>query len=161
VIYLATAQVFDTEMQERIEHHQHRRPSDWATQECPLTIGEAILRLSQPDNLILLDCMTLWLSNLLFCEQRDYPEVGKIHPPAAFTEQRAALFHALETLPGSILLVSNEVGMGIIPQGAISRWFVDEAGRLNQSLAQICEQVTWVAAGLPLHLKSAEQVPTV
>ncbi|MEB0178399.1 bifunctional adenosylcobinamide kinase/adenosylcobinamide-phosphate guanylyltransferase, partial [Undibacterium sp. CCC3.4] len=75
-------------------------------------------------------------------------------PSDIFTEQRSLFLNTLETCAGDVIMVSNEVGMGIIPQGAISRWFVDEAGRLNQAVAARCEQVTWVAAGLPLHLKS-------
>lgn len=154
VIYLATAQAGDTEMQSRIAHHQVQRPAEWVTVEQALLLADAITRHSTADNLILVDCLTLWLSNLLFAEQIDYPDVGKITPPDIFTEQRSLFLKALETCAGDVIMVTNEVGMGIIPQGAISRWFVDEAGRLNQAVAAQCEQVTWVAAGLPLHLKS-------
>lgn len=153
VVYLATAQAGDAEMQARIAHHQARRPAEWQTLECPINLAQQIAQVSSADNLILLDCLTLWLSNLLFSEQCDYPEIGRIVAPEQFTLQRAAFLQVLDNLPGEIIMVSNEVGMGIIPQGAISRWFVDEAGRLNQAIAARCEQVTWVAAGLPLHLK--------
>ncbi|AZP14239.1 bifunctional adenosylcobinamide kinase/adenosylcobinamide-phosphate guanylyltransferase [Undibacterium parvum] len=153
VVYLATAQAGDAEMQARIAHHQARRPAQWQTHECPINLAQSIAQLSSADNLILLDCLTLWLSNLLFFETHEYPEIGSITAPAEFTLQRAALLQVLQDLPGEIIMVSNEVGMGIIPQGAISRWFVDEAGRLNQAIAAQCEQVSWVAAGLPLHLK--------
>ena len=82
---------------------------------------------------------------------------GTITPPAIYTEQRAALLDALSQAPGEVILVSNEVGMGIVPMGAVSRWFTDEAGRLNQALASCSERVIWVAAGLPLYLKNAPQ----
>ena len=153
VIYLATAQAGDAEMQSRIAHHQERRPASWRTLECTLELGKTILQASTPDNLILIDCLTLWLSNLLFSENIEYPEIGRITPPENFSIQWAAFLLALENIPGDLIMVSNEVGMGIIPNGAISRWFVDEAGRLNQAVAAQCEQVSWVAAGLPLHFK--------
>ena len=153
VIYLATAQAGDAEMQARIAHHQTRRPASWQTLECATELAQAILQASTPDNLILIDCLTLWLSNLLFSEYIETPEIGSITPPENFSIQRTAFLQVLENLPGDLIIVSNEVGMGIIPQGAISRWFVDEAGRLNQAVAVQCEQVSWVAAGLPLHFK--------
>ena len=153
VIYLATAQGGDAEMQARIAHHQARRPASWRTLECTIELAQAISQSSTPDNLILIDCLTLWLSNLLFSEYIETPEIGSITPPENFSIQRTAFLQVLENLPGDLIIVSNEVGMGIIPQGAISRWFVDEAGRLNQAVAAQCEQVSWVAAGLPLHFK--------
>ena len=155
VIYLATAQAGDTEMQARIAHHRQRRPATWRTVECTTELAQTILEASKPGNLILVDCLTLWLSNCLFADNIDYPEVGSITPPEQFSIQRTGFLQALDQLAGDLIMVSNEVGMGIIPQGAISRWFVDEAGRLNQAVAARCEQVSWVAAGLPLHLKQA------
>lgn len=158
VIYLATAQAGDAEMQARIAHHRQRRPSEWRTLECSTDLAQTMQQVSTADNLILIDCLTLWLSNLLFADHTDYPEVGGITPPECFSVQRMAFLQALEStekVAGDIIMVSNEVGMGIIPQGAISRWFVDEAGRLNQAVAARCQQVSWVAAGLPLHLKQA------
>lgn len=153
VIYLATAAAGDAEMQARIAHHQQRRPAGWRTVEQPLQLGAAIEEYASPDAVLLIDCLTVWLSNLLFSEARDYPEIGEITPPAAFARERLALLRALQQARGDVILVSNEVGMGIVPNGAISRWFVDEAGRLNQAVAGLCEQVRWVAAGLPLALK--------
>jgi adenosylcobinamide kinase/adenosylcobinamide-phosphate guanylyltransferase len=106
---------------------------------------------------VLVDCLTLWLTNLLFSERTDYPEIGAIDLPAMFHQQRAALLKTLaapaET--GDVLLVSNEVGLGIVPYGAISRCFADEAGRLNQAMAALCERAVFIAAGLPLVLKGA------
>lgn len=153
VIYVATAAAGDSEMQSRILHHQQRRPAHWQTLEEPLALGALIQKHSRPDTVMLIDCLTVWLSNLLFSEQRDFPDVGPIEPPSTFVQQRQQLLHALEQAAGEVILVSNEVGMGIVPAGAVSRWFVDEAGRLNQAVAARCDQVIWVAAGLPLYLK--------
>ena len=156
VIYLATAQADDQEMQARIAHHQQRRPAHWITIQEPLNLGAAIRTYSQPDAVLLIDCLTVWLSNCLFSDGQIFPDVGNIVAPAMFTTQRAELLAALSEVSeqkGEVILVSNEVGMGIVPMGAISRWFVDEAGRLNQAVAAISGQVVWVAAGLPLYLK--------
>jgi adenosylcobinamide kinase/adenosylcobinamide-phosphate guanylyltransferase len=155
VIYVATAQAFDSEMKNRIRQHRLNRNSDWQTIEEPLELGSVIARESAPDRVLLIDCLTVWLSNLLFSEEKEYPEVGEIVPPELFHVQRGHFLQALEQAAGDVIMVSNEVGMGVIPQGAISRWFVDEAGRLNQAVAATSERVLWVAAGLPLALKGA------
>ncbi len=153
VVYIATAAADDNEMEERIMRHRQRRPHQWQTVEQTLALGDAIATWSRPESIVLVDCLTVWLSNLLFTEGAHYPDVGPIHAPPHFTEQRALLLQSLEQACGEVILVSNEVGMGVIPQGAISRWFVDEAGRLNQDIAARCDNVYWVAAGLPLTLK--------
>lgn len=153
VIYVATARAGDAEMAERIAHHRRQRSSTWTTLEEPRALGEIIAQQSTPQRLLLIDCLTIWLSNLLFSQEQDFPEIGEIVPPACFNEQRARFLQALEHAAGDVVLVSNEVGMGIVPQGAVSRWFTDEAGRLNQAVAARCERVVWVAAGLPLQLK--------
>lgn len=153
VIYIATAQAGDAEMTARIAHHRQQRKPGWTTVEEPLALGDAITRWSAPQRLILVDCLTVWLSNLLFVQQQDFPEIGEVIPPACFHEQRECFFLALQQAACDVILVSNEVGMGIVPQGAVSRWFVDEAGRLNQAVAARCERAVWVAAGLPLTLK--------
>jgi adenosylcobinamide kinase/adenosylcobinamide-phosphate guanylyltransferase len=96
----------------------------------------------------------LWLTNLMFATRQDHPEVGPIDLPPLFVNERAALLDWLDEGPaGDVVFVSNEVGMGIVPYGAVSRAFVDEAGRLNQDVAARCERVLFVAAGLPLALK--------
>ncbi len=153
MIYLATAQACDAEMAARIAHHRQRRDHHWTTVEEPLALGDALAHWCTPGRLVLVDCLTIWLSNLLFSERHDFPEVGNIAPPPVFQRQRERFFQALEQAAGDILLVSNEVGMGVIPQGAISRWFVDEAGRLNQAVAARCERAVLIVAGLPLTLK--------
>lgn len=153
VVYIATAQAGDAEMQARIAHHRARRDGQWVTVEEVLALGAAIEQYSTPANLIMVDCLTVWLSNLLFSEEKTFPEIGTIEAPACFAEQRAAFLQALTQAKGDVILVSNEVGQGIVPQGAVSRWFVDEAGRLNQAVAAACECAVLVVAGLPLVLK--------
>ena len=157
IIYVATAVGrCDAEMQQRIDQHRARREAlggRWRTVQEPLALGRVLRQTSRADNVVLVDCLTLWLSNLLFADGVEFAEVGPIVAPTAFTLERVDFLRALQGAPGRVILVSNEVGMGIVPQGALSRWFVDEAGRLNQSVAAICEQVQWVAAGLPLSFK--------
>lgn len=153
VIYVATAQARDAEMTARIASHRQRRNPAWMTIEEPLALGAVIAKWSGPERLILVDCLTVWLSNLLFAQSQIYPDVGEIIPPTCFHQERERFLHALAQAAGDVILVSNEVGMGVIPQGAISRWFVDEAGRLNQAVATCCERALWIAAGLPLMLK--------
>jgi adenosylcobinamide kinase/adenosylcobinamide-phosphate guanylyltransferase len=142
VVYIATAQPRDGEMADRIAHHRARRPADWACVEEPLALADALRRHARADRCVLVDCLTLWLSNLL----------GEADAPC-FERERSALHDTLPQLPGEVLLVSNEVGMGVVPMGELSRRFVDEAGRLHQALAAACDRVIFVAAGLPLTLK--------
>lgn len=153
LIYIATAQTSDDEMSARIQHHRERRSGQWKTVEEPIALGAAIASHSAPDTLVMVDCLTVWLSNLLFSEAKDFPEIGLIDPPASFHRERALFLQALERAKGDVILVSNEVGQGIVPQGAVSRWFVDEAGRLNQAVAACCERAVFIVAGLPLTLK--------
>jgi adenosylcobinamide kinase/adenosylcobinamide-phosphate guanylyltransferase len=155
IVYIATGTAGDAEMATRIEHHRERRPAHWITVEQPLALGDALLQWCAPQRLVLVDCLTLWLSNLLFSSGDAHPDVGTIALPALFHQQRAHLLDALGAVGSGcdLVLVSNEVGMGIVPGGAISRCFVDEAGRLNQAVAALCDRALWVAAGLPLVLK--------
>lgn len=156
VVYLATAQAGDGEMATRIAHHRAQRPHGWPTVEEPLRLGAALLQHARPGRLLLVDCLTLWLTNLMFSSGQAYPDVGDIVLPELFHSERAHFLYALAELEHGgydIVLVSNEVGMGIVPYGAISRCFTDEAGRLNQAVAATCERAVFVAAGLPLYLK--------
>ena len=161
IVYIATAQIGnddgddggDDEMQRRIAHHRARRDASWQTVEEPLALGDAIARHASAQTLVLVDCLTVWLSNLLFAEGGDFPEIGMIAPPDCFARERASLLQALEHAAGDVILVTNEVGQGIVPMGAVSRWFVDEAGRLNQDVVARCERVRLIVAGLPLALK--------
>lgn len=156
VVYLATAQAADEEMATRVRHHRAQRPAEWSTLEEPLRLGDAILREARPGRLLLVDCLTLWLTNLMFSTGEAYPDVGDIALPELFHSERAHLLYALAEMADTdcdLVIVSNEVGMGIVPYGAISRCFTDEAGRLNQAVAAVCDNAVFVAAGLPLHLK--------
>lgn len=142
VVYLATAQPLDGEMNARIVHHRARRPAHWGCVEEPVALAAALRAHAAPDRCLLVDCLTLWLSNLLGHADED-----------VFERERSALLSTLPELSGSVLLVSNEVGLGVVPMGELSRRFVDEAGRLHQALGEVCERVAFVAAGLPLVLK--------
>ena len=156
VIYIATSHAGDDEMAARIAHHQERRPPHWRTVEEATALADTLRRLCAPGRIVLVDCLTLWLSNLMFSTHVDYPEVGPIDLTPLFTTERAALLAWLDApAAGDVIFVSNEVGMGIVPYGAVSRAFTDEAGRLNQDVAARCERVLFVAAGLPLALKGA------
>ena len=141
VCFIATAQAHDAEMTDRIARHQAERPAHWVTVEAPLDLAGAIR--TAPAGVVVVDCLTLWLTNWL-CQ----PE------PHDFAAARAALLAALQARHADeTILVSNETGLGIIPLGEITRRFVDEAGWLNQDLARIAGEVIFVAAGLPLSLK--------
>jgi len=156
VVYLATSRAGDGEMATRIAHHRERRPLEWQTVEEELALAESLHAHCAPGRVVLVDCLTLWLSNLMFSDGRSYPDVGDIELPARFHEERAALLDALDAgLAGDVIFVSNEVGMGIVPWGAISRSFADEAGRLNQAVAARVDRAVLVAAGLPLVLKGS------
>lgn len=156
VVYIATSRAGDGEMAQRIAHHRERRPGAWITVEEELALAAALRAHCAPGRVVLVDCLTLWLSNLMFCDGRTYPEVGALDLPARFHDERAALLAALDDgLAGDAIFVSNEIGMGIVPWGAISRSFADEAGRLNQAVAARAERAVFVAAGLPLVLKGA------
>jgi adenosylcobinamide kinase/adenosylcobinamide-phosphate guanylyltransferase len=142
VVYIATAQAFDDEMAVRIAHHRTQRPSHWGSVEEPLALAATLRVHAAPGRCLLVDCLTLWLSNLL----------GDADA-SRFTRERDALLAVLPQLPGHVVLVSNEVGQGIVPLGELTRRFVDEAGRLHQALAMRCERVVFVVAGLPMVLK--------
>ncbi|MCH7313182.1 bifunctional adenosylcobinamide kinase/adenosylcobinamide-phosphate guanylyltransferase [Acinetobacter sp. ANC 3882] len=142
VVYIATAQALDEEMQQRIEHHRQQRPEHWQVCEEPIYLAEQILQLDQPNQLILVDCLTLWLSNLLLAEDINLQQ-----------QQMQKLFDILPQLQSRIILVSNETGLGVVPMGEISRRFVDEAGRLHQTLGQLAQKVVFCVAGFPMILK--------
>ena len=139
LVMIATAQAFDSEMAERIARHQKERGPAWTTLEAPLDIAGALAPLGAKD-IVVVDCLTLWLSNLMLAE-RDVATAA------------AGLVEAAGRFPGTLWLVSNEVGFGIVPDNALARRFRDEAGRLHQALAQAAGAVTLVVAGLALCLK--------
>lgn len=146
VIYVATGEAGDNEMHSRILHHQQRRPVTWQTVEEPIQLAAVIQQHANPGRCLLIDCLTLWLCNLLF------DKLGQLQE-SLFATQRAALLDTLSHCPGRVILVSNEVGMGIVAADAMTRRFVDEAGFLHQALAQLSDQVVLVTAGLPQRLK--------
>lgn len=160
VTYIATARHDadppDEEMELRIALHRARRPADWGLVEEPVRLADALYAHARHGGCILVDCVTLWLNNLVFDENRTYPEYGVITPPPAFTEEIDALLAALPTLPGHVILVSNEIGFGVVPQGAITRFYVDELGRLNQKLAAAADRVRLLVAGIPVVVKGAD-----
>jgi adenosylcobinamide kinase/adenosylcobinamide-phosphate guanylyltransferase len=146
--YLATAQILDDEMAERVRRHRQRRAAAhclaWRTIEEPLDLVGRLADIAEPDRPVLVDCLTLWLSNLMLSGA----------DPAAET---AALIGALPALGGAVVLVANEVGLGIVPDNALGRAFRDHAGLLNQAVAAIANRVVFVAAGLPLVLKDGDR----
>jgi adenosylcobinamide kinase/adenosylcobinamide-phosphate guanylyltransferase len=139
-IYCATAEPGDAEMAERIAAHRARRGAFWRTVEAPLALPEAIRAESRVDRPVLVDCLTLWLTNVILAGREIEAEV-------------AALVAALRDAAGPVVLVANEVGLGLVPETPLGRRFRDEAGRLNQEIAALADRVVFVAAGLPLVLK--------
>ena len=152
-VLIATAQPWDEEMRQRIARHQADRAvrvPELQTVEVPLQLAEALSRYSQPQTLVVVDCLTLWLTNLLMPASNFEQNKASAHDPPA---QAAMVLRAIEEAAGPVVLVSNEIGLGVIPLGRATREFVDALGRLNQDMAYICERVTLMAAGLPLTLK--------
>ncbi|MEP3563744.1 MAG: bifunctional adenosylcobinamide kinase/adenosylcobinamide-phosphate guanylyltransferase [Marinobacter sp.] len=144
VVYVATATAGDEEMAQRIRRHQQQRPADWGLKEEPLRLASVLddwqAETANPP-LLLIDCMSLWLSNLLFAGDE------------VFDQEREAFLRAIERYSGSVVVVTNEVGLGTIGMDPLTRRFVDELGWLNQALAQRCDEVVMSVAGLPLTLK--------
>ncbi len=137
--YIATAEAFDEEMHARIKHHKSRRGPGWVDHETPLDIADTLVnRTAEVPALV--DCLTLWLSNL-------------IHANQPIPEATDTLLAAVSTRIAPCVMVSNEVGLGIVPDNALARTFRDEAGRLNQKIGAVADKVIFVAAGLPLTLK--------
>jgi adenosylcobinamide kinase/adenosylcobinamide-phosphate guanylyltransferase len=144
VTYIATATQCDREMSDRIDLHRSRRPEHWGLVEEPIALAQVLAQHAAESRLLLVDCLTLWLSNLVCLEQRDVLE-----------RETDALLQQLPTLPGQVVFVSNEVGMGIVPMGELSRHFQDQLGWLHQRVAAQCDRVVFTIAGLPHVLKPA------
>jgi adenosylcobinamide kinase/adenosylcobinamide-phosphate guanylyltransferase len=145
VTVIATGTAQDAEMAERIETHRASRPPHWSVVEEPLRLAAALRNAAAPGGVIVVDCLTLWLSNLLCLEDEDL-----------LRRESQSLIDALPTLGTDCLLISNEVGFGIIPASALARRFGDEAGALHQRLAELCDRVILMVAGLPVTLKTAD-----
>lgn len=140
-IYVATAEIHDDEMRDRVSKHQKLREGQgWTTMEEPFDLAGLIEREAHQDRILLVDCLTLWLSNLMGAER-------------SVDAEMATLLSVLVTVSGPVFLVSNEVGMGIVPENKLAREFRDHAGRLHQQIAAAASEVYLVAAGLPLKLK--------
>ena len=157
VTYIATARAEDAEMAARIAHHREQRPAAWTTVEAPVALASTLRRVAAPQSVVIVDCLTLWLANLLFDDHADCIDAGPagpVTPPPRFERERSLLMEVLPTLPGTVLCVSNEIGFGVVPMGALTRFFADEMGRLNQAVAAHAARVTLTVAGLPLELKS-------
>ena len=146
VSYIATAQIYDAEFGARVQHHKNRRPANWTLVEEPHYLAQTLTSLAAENQCLIVDCLTLWLAQWI-CPDCNPPKASN------WQSEREAVLTILAKLPGTIILVSNEVGMGIVPLGEINRQFQDEQGRLNQAVATVANQVTFVAAGLPLKLK--------
>jgi len=142
VTYIATSQPLDGEMNERVRHHRERRPAHWRLIEEPVELARVLRDNASADSCLLVDCLTLWMTNLLMLDD-----------PLRLGAERDALLECLAELPGEIVFVSNETGMGVVPLGELTRRYVDEAGWLHQALAAHCQRVVLTVAGLPLTLK--------
>lgn len=142
VTYIATSQPLDGEMNDRVAHHRARRPAEWGLIEEPLALARVLRETASAERCLLVDCLTLWLTNLLMLDN-----------PERLAQEREALLDCLAALPGEVIFVSNETGMGVVPLGELTRRYVDEAGWLHQALAERCQRVVLTVAGLPLTLK--------
>jgi len=145
-IYLATCEALDEEMAKRIEDHKKRRGSDWQTVEEPIKIAEAIRQHDDDAEVILLDCITLWLSNLLMRQKSEH----------AIMEEVSRLMDMVNQVQTSFIFVSNEVGMGIVPAEPLGRRFRDLAGMANQKIAEAANRVVFMVSGIPIFLKGKE-----
>lgn len=142
VTFIATATAGDAEMAARIAHHRAARAPGWSLVEEPCALGARLTASACAGGCVLVDCLTLWLTHLLLSSEA-----------SRFDHERTALIAALPALPGEIILVSNETGLGIVPMGELTRRYCDEAGRLHQELARLCDRVVLMVAGLPFYLK--------
>lgn len=138
--YVATAEITDAEMRERIELHRQRRGTRWRTIEAPLELVAALRQADGAGSFTLIDCLTVWINNLIYHGKDVAAEVERLRT-------------SLADLKGHVVIVSNEVGLGIVPDNALARRFRDEAGRANQTLADAADEVVFIAAGLPMILK--------
>lgn len=139
---IVTATAGDQEMAARIAAHRVRRPGHWRVREEPIDLGRAVLEVARPDSVVIVDCLTLWLTNIMM--QLD---------ASLLARESDALLAAVQSAPGHVILVSNDVGSGIIPVNELARRFADATGSLHQRLAQVCDRVVWMMAGLPLTVK--------
>jgi len=159
-VLIATAEHRDDEMRTRIARHQRDRAErvpGMRTIEEPMALGDALAQHSDSKTLVVVDCLTLWLTNLLMPHEPAKERRGNVEDSLEYQLDRASatLLLAIKRAPGPVVLVGNEIGLGVIPLGRETREFVDALGRLNQDVAAVCERVTFMAAGLPLSLKGS------
>ncbi|NDJ60856.1 MAG: bifunctional adenosylcobinamide kinase/adenosylcobinamide-phosphate guanylyltransferase [Chloroflexi bacterium] len=154
VLFVATAQASDDEMAARIAHHRATRPDHWATLEVPLRVGEAILNYGGGYDTLLLDCITLLAANALLTLPEDCTQEQS---DAVILDEIEGLLRAYAASDATWLIVSNEVGMGIVPMSALGRFYRDSLGRANQRLARAADEVLLLVAGLPWRLKPANE----
>lgn len=145
VSVIVTGEALDGEMAARIARHQADRPIEWSVVEAPRNLPAALAATARDGHTVIVDCLTLWLANML--------GDGSPANDAALLRERTTLLELLPSLPGTVLLVANETGLGLVPETALGRRFRDEAGWLNQAVAHACPRVSFIAAGLPLRLK--------
>lgn len=148
-VYIATATAIDAEMDSRIIKHQHDRGDSWQLIECPLALAETLTDLDN-NNVYLLDCLTLWLNNQLYAVHEENRDQQAQHLQTEIDK----LATRLASVNADIIIVSNEVGLGVIPMGESTRLYVDYCGWLNQKVAELSDKVTLVTAGIPLCIKS-------
>lgn len=156
-VLIATGQPGDDEMRQRIHRHQLDRAlrvPGMQTVEAPLALAQTLTQHSRADTLVVVDCLTLWLTNQRMPMEKEFESNMPLAP--VNIDPIAMLLEAIVKAPGPVVLVGNEIGLGVIPMGAQVRAFVDALGRLNQDVARVCQRVTLMAAGLPLILKDAE-----
>ena len=146
IVYIATATIGDDEMRARIKHHQQSRPQDWLLIEEPFNLSQVLENHSDKNKTLIIECMTLWLTNWLCTNDIE-----------SWADEKQAFIDALISSQSDIIIVSNEVGSGIVPMGELSRDFVDQAGWLNQALTQVADKATLVVAGCPLVLKDGAE----
>ena len=155
VTYIATARIWDEEMTSRVKKHREQRPATWQLIEEPLKIPETLLLLDDQDTVILLDCVTLWLTNLLLAEEAKAPakQIQAEETEAKILSLVRETARLAREIRPEVIFVTNEVGQGIVPDNALARTYRDLAGRCNQILAQHADKVYWVLAGLPMEIK--------
>lgn len=143
-VFLATCIPRDDEMRERIERHRRERSHTWKTLEVPMGLAEAITRHSRSSDVVLVDCLTLWLSNVII----------EIQEAAGIRQRIDGLAQAVTAAPNTVVLVSNEVGTGIVPENRLARLYRDLSGWTNQAMAAVCNRVIWTVAGIPVTIKA-------
>lgn len=144
-IYVATCVPHDEEMRYRVERHQKERSRRWFTVEEPIRLPDVIRNKSAADTVVLIDCLTLWVTNLVMAAEDRNPE--------RFREPARMLVESLEKAEGPVILVSSEVGTGVVPENRMARLFRDIAGLVNQSVASVSDTVVWMVAGIPVRVK--------